>query len=134
MVNAIIYRIIVIGIGILLLAAGIMDIKSKKISRRMIVLLLLACCAILPFRRYFHILDTLGGLAVGLGIIGLSVISKGQLCKGDGLGCAAVGFAFGACRRFLVVCTASFVMCVLGIGVLLFRSGGRQTRLPFLPA
>ena len=113
MVNAIIYRMIVIGIGILLLAAGIMDIKSKKISRRMIVLLLLACCAILPFRRYFHILDTLGGLAVGLGIIGLSVISKEQIGKGDGLVIAAVGIAFG---------------------VLLLKKGGRQTRLPFLPA
>lgn len=134
MVNAIIYRIIVIGIGILLLAAGIMDIKSKKISRRMIVLLLLACCAILPFRRYFHILDTLGGLAVGLGIIGLSVISKEQIGKGDGLVIAAVGIAFGSRRCFLVLSTASFVMCVIAIGVLLLKKGGRQTRLPFLPA
>ena len=51
MINAIIYRVIVIGIGFLLFAAGMMDIKNKQISRRMIVVLLLACCAILPFRR-----------------------------------------------------------------------------------
>lgn len=134
MVNAIIYRIIVIGIGILLLAACIMDIKSKKISRRMIVLLLLACCAILPFRRYFHILDMLGGMAVGLCIIGLAVISKEQIGKGDGMVIAAVGIAFGARRCFLVLSTASFIMCMIAIGILLLKKGTKQTRLPFLPA
>lgn len=34
MINAMIYRLIVIGIGILLFAAGIMDIKSRQISRK----------------------------------------------------------------------------------------------------
>ena len=71
---------------------------------------------------------------VGLGIIGLSVISKEQIGKGDGLVIAAVGIAFGARRCFLVLSTASFVMCVIAIGVLLLKKGGRQTRLPFLPA
>ena len=86
------------------------------------------------WQQVFHILDTLGGLAVGLGIIGLSVISKEQIGKGDGLVIAAVGIAFGARRCFLVLSTASFVMCVIAIGVLLLKKGGRQTRLPFLPA
>ncbi|MDE7185029.1 MAG: prepilin peptidase [Lachnospiraceae bacterium] len=134
MINAIIYRIIVIGIGILLFAAGLIDIKSRQISRRMIVVLFLACCATLPFRRYISILDTVGGLAVGLSIIGLSVISKEQIGKGDGLVLAAVGIAFGARRCFLVLCIASFLMCMTAIGLLFLRRGSRQTRLPFLPA
>lgn len=134
MINAVIYRMMVIGIGILLFAAGMIDIRHRQISRRMIVVLFLACCAILPFRRYFRILDMVGGLAVGLGIIGLSVISKEQIGKGDGMVIAAVGIAFGARRCFLVLCTASFLMCIIAIGLLLLRKGARQTRLPFLPA
>ena len=59
MINAMIYRLIVIGIGILLFAAGILDIKSRQISRKMIVFMFLACCALLPFRRYFSILTQL---------------------------------------------------------------------------
>ena len=134
MINAMIYRLIVIGIGILLFAAGIMDIKSRQISRKMIVFMILACCALLPFRRYFSILDTIGGLAIGLSIIGLSVLSKEQIGKGDGMVVAAVGIAFGARRCFLVLSTASFVMCMIAVGVLLLKKGVRQTRLPFLPA
>lgn len=134
MINAVIYRMIVMGIGLLLFAAGVIDIKNKQISRRMLVALFLACCAILPFRRYFHILDTLGGLAIGLSIIGLSIISKEQIGRGDGMVIAAVGIAFGARRCFLVLSTASFVMCMIAVGVLLLKKGARQTRLAFLPA
>lgn len=134
MINAMIYRLIVIGIGILLFVAGIKDIKSRQISRKMIVFMFLACCALLPFRRYFSILDTIGGLAIGLSIIGLSVLSKEQIGKGDGMVVAAVGIAFGARRCFLVLSTASFVMCMIAVGVLLLKKGARQTRLPFLPA
>ena len=47
---------------------------------------------------------------------------------------AAVGIAFGARRCFLVLSTASFVMCMIAVGVLLLKKGARQTRLPFLPA
>ena len=54
MINAIIYRVIVIGIGFLLFAAGMMDIKNKQISRRMIVVLLLACCAILHSKIFSY--------------------------------------------------------------------------------
>lgn len=129
-----IYRMIVIGIGILLFVAGILDIKSRMISRRMIAVLFLACCIMLPFQNNFSILDTVGGLSIGLCAIALSVASREQIGKGDGMVITAVGIAVGARRCFLVVCMASFLMCITAIGVLVLRRGGRQTRLPFLPA
>ena len=129
-----IYNILSVLIGILLFAAGIVDMKRKQISRGMLLLLLLACCVAIPFKKEFNILDSIGGLTIGLCAIGVSIATREQIGKGDGIVIAAVGIALGAHKCILVVCTASFVMCVTAIIVLLFRKGNRQTRLPFLPA
>ena len=51
-----IYRMIVIGIGILLFVAGILDIKSRMISRRMIAVLFLASCCLFKIILVFLIL------------------------------------------------------------------------------
>lgn len=129
-----IYRVFIVVIGILLFAAGIVDMKRKQISRGMILLLMLVCCAVIPFKKDFNIIDAAGGLTIGLCAIGVSLATREQIGKGDGLVIAAVGLALGAHKCILVVCIASFAMCVAAIIVLLFRKGNRQTRLPFLPA
>ena len=64
----------------------------------------------------------------------MSIATREQIGRGDGIVIAAVGIALGARKCLLVVFTASFLMAAAAIVVLIFRKGGRQTRLPFLPA
>lgn len=128
------YHIFMAAIGILLLAAGITDIRKRQISRRWLILLLLVCCAVIPLKEGGGVVDAVGGLAIGLCAIGVSVATREQIGKGDGIVIAAVGIALGTRRCLLVVFTASFMMAIAAIFVLIFRKGGRQTRLPFLPA
>ena len=129
-----IYNILTTVIGILLFAAGIVDMKRKQISRGMLLLLFMVCCVAIPFKKDLNIFDTIGGFTIGLCAIGVSIATREQIGKGDGIVIAAVGIALGAHKCILVVCTASFVMCVAAIIILLFKKGNRQTRLPFLPA
>ena len=81
-----------------------------------------------------NILNTIGGLTIGLCVIGISITSKEQIGKGDGIVIPAIGLVLGARRCLIVVCIASLLMSLVAISILLFRRGNRQTRLPFLPA
>lgn len=133
-VRLILYKMMLAVIGMLLLAASIADIKRKQISRAQITLLLLVCCAVIPLKRDFVFTDAAGGLSLGLCAVGLSIATREQIGRGDGIVIAIVGFALGFRRCLLVVCTASFMMCAIAILVLIFKKGGRHTKLPFLPA
>ncbi|MDE5697490.1 MAG: prepilin peptidase [Lachnospiraceae bacterium] len=130
----ILYRTLMAVIGLLLLAAGIVDMRKRQISRAQILILLLVCCAVIPLKNESGVIDAVGGLAIGLCAIGVSVATREQIGRGDGIVIAAVGIALGARKCLLVVFIASFMMSVAAIVVLSFRKGGRQTRLPFLPA
>lgn len=129
-----IYRVFMVLIGALLFVAGIVDIRNRQISRKQILILLFVCCAALPLKKDLNIFDAVGGLAVGLCAIGVSVATREQIGKGDGIVIAAVGLVLGARKCIWLVFIASFMMCTAAIFVLLLKKGGRQTRLPFLPA
>lgn len=125
---------LIITIGGLLLIAGITDIRKQMVSRRLLGILFMVCLATVPFMTENSILSIIGGLAVGFCAIGISMMSKEQIGKGDGIVITAIGLVLGARRCLLVVCIASLLMSLIAIGILLFRRGNRHTRLPFLPA
>ena len=73
-------------IGLMLFAAGIVDVRKKQISRVQIILLLLACCAVIPFKKETGIADVAGGLAVGFCAVGVAVAGEGEVGRGGGGG------------------------------------------------
>ena len=79
-------------------------------------------------------MDAAGGLAIGLCAIGISMASREQIGRGDGIVIAAVGFVLGVRKCLAVVSTASILMCAAAIIVLIMKKGNRRTRLAFLPA
>jgi Flp pilus assembly protein, protease CpaA len=125
---------LIIIIGGLLFLAGITDIRKQMVSRRLLWILFLVCLITVPFMTNHNILSIVGGIIIGFCTIGISIASKEQIGKGDGIVITAIGLVFGARRCLIVVCIASFLMAVVAIGIVLFRRGNRQTRLPFLPA
>lgn len=130
----IMYRILTAVIGILLFIAGITDIRKKQISRKLLLALLLVCIAAVMLKEDFGIFDAAGGLAIGLCAIGISMVSREQIGMGDGIVIAVVGLVLGTRRCLAVVSTASFLMCIVAIAILIIKKGNRHTRLAFLPA
>lgn len=128
------FFVISIIIGILLFAAGIMDLKSKSISRGFIFILLLVCLTGAFIKKDFGIWNAAGGLLIGLCAVGLSMASREQIGRGDGLVIAAIGLALGFRECLFLVCIASGIMVLVSVGVLILRKGDRDTRLPFIPA
>lgn len=128
------FFVISIIIGILLLVAGMMDLKSKSISRGFIFILMLVCLIGAFAKNNFGIWDAVGGILIGLCAVGLSMASREQIGRGDGLVIAAIGLALGFRQCLFLVCIASVIMALVSVGVLIFRKGNRDTRLPFVPA
>lgn len=132
------YLMIAIIIGVLLFAAGIMDLKSKTISRGIILVLMIVCFAgafIKVFTiKEFGIWEIMGGALIGLCAIGLSMVSRDQIGRGDGLVIVAIGLMLGFRKCLFAVCMASMIMTLVSVIVLILRKGNRNTRLPFIPA
>lgn len=129
-----IYKMLMAVIGVLLFWAAVVDLRKKQVGGGMLLVMLAVCCAAAPFRADSGMVSAAAGLAPGLCAIGLSVATREQIGMGDGIVIAALGLALGVRRCLLMVCAGAFVMGVAAILVLLFHKGGRQTRLPFLPA
>lgn len=125
-------------IGAMLLIAGIIDIKSQKISRLYIALLMLVCVmtVIVDINQGTNqnIMSMLMGALIGICAVGISMMAGEQIGRGDGLVITAIGIVLGFRGVLGVVCLASLVMCVIAVILLILRKGNKNTRLPFIPA
>lgn len=132
------FFVITVTTGVLLFAAGVMDLKNKTISRGLIFALLVVCTAgafvNVFLNKDFGIWETAGGVVIGLCAFGLSMMSGEQIGRGDGLVIAAIGLIVGFRKCLFAVCIASIIMTLVSVFVLLLRKGDRKTRLPFIPA
>lgn len=125
-------------IGAMLLIAGIIDIKSQKISRLYIALLMLVCVMTVVVDvnqgTNQNIMSMLMGALIGICAVGISMMAGEQIGRGDGLVITAIGIVLGFRGVLGVVCLASLVMCVIAVILLILRKGNKNTRLPFIPA
>lgn len=126
--------ILMIVIGIMLLFAGIADIKSLSISRRFILIFLAICLATVFTGQSQSLMSALLGTLVGICALGISIISDGQIGRGDGYVIASLGLVLGFRGSLVVVCISSMVMCIIAVIMLIFKKGNRKTKLPFIPA
>lgn len=131
---SLIYLGILLCVGILLFFAGIRDFRKREISRRQILILTLICLIGIPFKTHFGLWNALGGAAVGLCIVGISIASRGQIGRGDGMVLGAIGLLLGFRGCLAVACLASWIMAIISATLLILKKGNRHTKLPFLPA
>lgn len=133
-VNEVKIKIIYGMISAVLCLLAAQDIRKKEISVRIMLLLGVLCltgCLFLPQKNLWSMA---GGVAAGLCMIGISLLSQGQIGMGDGIVITLLGALLGGRGCLVMLCTASCIMAVVSIGVLLCKKGGRQTTLPFVPA
>jgi len=125
---------ITVIIGLLLFAAAVMDFKSKSIGRGFLFVLILASFISIFVRVDFEIWSSVGGALIGLCAVGLSMISREQIGRGDGIVITALGVALGFWDCLAAVSLASIIMALVSVVILILKKGNRNTRLPFIPA
>lgn len=121
-------------IGVILFIAAIIDIKSKKVNIGLVIVLGLFCVFSVILNKNVNIWEISGGIAIGLSMIGLSLITNNQIGKGDGMVIAMLGIALGFRDCLMVMSLASVIMAFLSIVLLIVKKANKKTRLPFIPA
>ena len=114
----IIYILALILVGIILMAAGIIDLIKKEIGMGFIISLAVICIIGLIFKGNNNLFNTLGGLCIGLCAVGISMASREQIGRGDGMVICAVGALIGFRGCLTMVCFASLIMAAVSIIIL----------------
>jgi leader peptidase (prepilin peptidase)/N-methyltransferase len=127
-------NILILIIGMMLLWAGIIDIKRLRISRAFIIVFFIVCLCALATGKSPNIMAAISGAAIGLCAIGISMLSGEQIGRGDGMVITAIGLVAGFRGCLVVVCIAAVVMSFIAILMLILKKGNRKTKLPFIPA
>jgi leader peptidase (prepilin peptidase)/N-methyltransferase len=120
-------------LGVLLLICSVQDIRKKKIHLWVIVIGGLLAIGCLPFCEALSLLNRLGGGMIGLGVILISIASKGKIGIGDGILLCITGIGLGFWANLELFGIALFFAAMLSILLLVFRFADRKKSIPFVP-
>ena len=77
--------------------------------------------------------EKLGGMAVGLILLIISKLTRGQIGEGDGITFLITGFSLGFENNFLLLLESLLLSFMWSLMLMLFKKINLKTSLPFLP-
>lgn len=125
--------IIRILMGVLLAVVTVQDIRWKKISVGIVLAAGVLLCICIPFSSGLYVIDRLLGLALGIGLVLLSLATGGKIGIGDGLVLAVTGIGLGFWNNIELFAIALTMAAVFSIGLLVLRKANRKKAIPFMP-
>lgn len=124
-----------IFICVMLIFMSVEDIKELKI-RNIYLLILGAGCGIGCFCRWkqgtFFLDQTIIGISAGLFMLGISMLSKEQIGKGDGLAVTVLGMLYGEGIWFILTLAISGLF-LISLYLCIVKKKDKSCKLPFLP-
>lgn len=118
--------------GILLIYSSITDIKKREISGNAMLIfsvLGIICCAL---SGSTGLLDIILGIGVGIFMIVISIVTKGELGLGDGILLCVTGLYFGFIGNLQLLLMSLLFSAVFSI-VLYFKNRNLKAEYPFVP-
>ncbi len=116
-----------------LLLCSMQDMKKKRINIYLILAGFLVVLISTVWNGEFNILYHLGGMSLGLLLLCISFITKGQIGVGDGLIVCITGLCLGFSRNAMLLLISLFGSAIFSIVLLSFRLAGRKKTIPFVP-
>lgn len=119
--------------GLWLFLCGYQDWKEKEIS----VVLLAAGGIILPVVFWLaggvSPMSRMEGLLLGLGLLLLGRVTKGQIGTGDGIILCITGLCLGLKGGLNLLLWGLILAAMASLILLLFKKAGRKDTIPFIP-
>ncbi len=115
-----------------LFVCGWQDFKEKKIS---IALLAAGSILLISFSIAGGLpaISRLLGVAIGLVLLALSKLLKGQIGPGDGIIVCITGFCLGFHDNLNLLFYGLTISALLSLSLLLLRKAGGKDSIPFVP-
>lgn len=122
-----------IVMGAMLFACGIQDIYKKKIALWIVAVGAVFIGICIPFSETFSLWDRIGGMAVGVVVVLISIATAGKIGLGDGLILCVTGLGLGFWGNMELFAVSLFAAAVISIILLILRIADRKKSIPFVP-
>jgi leader peptidase (prepilin peptidase) / N-methyltransferase len=112
---------------------SLQDVKKKQINLKLIL------CGFLILIIGSNLVDTIAfwnriaGFSLGLILIILNPITKGQIGIGDGLIVSCIGLCFGFTETALILMISLFISAIFSLFLLVVKKVNRNYTIPFIP-
>lgn len=116
-----------------LLLCSWQDLRRKRINLILIgigILTLFICTVI---QNELTIWNRLTGLSLGILLLGLNPITKGQIGIGDGLIVSTTGLCLGFSKNAVMLAYGLFTSAIFSIILILFCHVNKKKTIPFIP-
>lgn len=113
--------------------ASIMDLKWKKINLIFLLPFVIAGLICSVLYKVVPITYMIGGVAIGVSVLIISLVTKGKIGSGDGVVLMITGMCLGFFDNLFLLLTAAFLSAIVGIFLLLIKKVNRNYEIPFIP-
>lgn len=113
--------------------SSVEDLRTKKVS--VVYLMGFGLLAIYLQMRHIHLSlpSVLGGAALGLVFLGITIIRMDAMGLGDGLVLTIVGIFLGFRESIEIMVIAIFLTAIYALFLILVRKKDKQTEIAFIP-
>lgn len=117
----------------LLLIAGIIDIKYKKVNILLLFLFIIIGIISDLYYQKLSLMSILGGITIGAAIVVIAMITQGRIGKGDGMVLIVTGLFLGFFDNLFLLFSAAFLAAILGAILLIMKRVNKNYEMPFIP-
>lgn len=122
-----------IGTGVLLIILGIQDIRFKTIKLKSLLWILPFFCLDVIFHTELLVWERLLGVLIGICLLVVSKVSRGQVGMGDGYVLCTIGATIGFSRNLELLCYSMFIAALAAMVLLVIKHYNKKQTMPFIP-
>lgn len=116
-----------------LFICSVQDIKEQQINLVLIGVGFISLFTLSLIENQLLIWERLGGVGLGIFLILLSKITRGQIGIGDGLILSVTGISLGFYLNSILLIYSLFISAVFSIGIMIIKKANRKSTIPFIP-
>jgi len=118
---------------IVLVIEAVKDFRKKELDIPVLGILVVAAMVMIFLGKDISVSNAIIGLAEGLLLILVSVMTKGQIGMGDGILLAACGLMLGGKDNMVMFFFACLSSAIVSVLIMIIKKADKKTTIPFVP-
>ncbi|MBO4702543.1 MAG: prepilin peptidase [Lachnospiraceae bacterium] len=118
---------------IVLVIEAVKDFRKKEVDIPVLGILVVAAMVMIFLGKDISVSNAIIGLAEGLLLILVSVMTKGQIGMGDGILLAACGLMLGGKDNMVMFFFACLSSAIVSVLIMIIKKADKKTTIPFVP-
>ena len=118
---------------IVLVIEALMDFRKKEVNIPVLGILVVAAMVMFFLGKDISVSNAIIGLAEGVLLILVSVMTKGQIGIGDGILLAACGLMLGGKDNMVMFFFACLSSAIVSVLIMIIKKADKKTKIPFVP-